>query len=445
MTNFWRWFGDSKVVDEQGRPLVVYHGSPSGDFDTFYTESYFTPNKEYADSYQHPSMSATWTGKKASAPKTFAVYLKIEKPFTTTDSTAKNIFKKEYTASYSPDLAEDGNVDWVEAQDLIPFLMDNHPEYDGVILSEGGERGISYVPFDGLRYRQKFNQTMKALQKIANEAEESTVKNLRDDLSQYGGTNDVTFVFGDKKKGIAHIVDSHGVDVLPQVFDTVIDGKIQRHVAGNKTVILEKNGYEAVLSLDEHGKTKTWLLSGWKISTGETSEVSATSSPTQDRPTFSRSELGAVLDTMSMTQPYKNVNSQIKSVDNRGTYDSGTPNIYYQGRKANGFYDPELGVIVLGRNMNEMTLPHEMQHYWLDKIFSIYKRATSGELQVRDEWMTETKALFDMLGIDENQTQLTQGQQEKFARMSEAYLTGIGVTGDMNATFKEYQQWVPEM
>lgn len=115
-----------------------------------------------------------------------------------------------------------------------------------------------------------------------------------------------------------------------------------------------------------------------------------------------------------------------------------------QGKKANGFYDPELGVIVLGRNMNEMTLPHEMQHYWLDKIFSIYKRAKAGELKVRDEWMTETKALFDMLGIDENQTQLTQGQQEKFARMSEAYLTGIGVTGDMNATFKEYQQWVPE-
>lgn len=115
-----------------------------------------------------------------------------------------------------------------------------------------------------------------------------------------------------------------------------------------------------------------------------------------------------------------------------------------QSRVANGSYDPELGVIILGRNMNEMTLPHEMQHYWLDKIFSIYKRAKSGELKVRDEWMTETKALFDMLGIDENQTQLTQGQQEKFARMSEAYLTGIGVTGDMNATFKEYQQWVPE-
>ena len=23
--NFWNWFGDSKIVDKQGRPLVVYH------------------------------------------------------------------------------------------------------------------------------------------------------------------------------------------------------------------------------------------------------------------------------------------------------------------------------------------------------------------------------------------------------------------------------------
>jgi len=26
--NFWRWFGDSKVVDKKGRPLVVYHSTP---------------------------------------------------------------------------------------------------------------------------------------------------------------------------------------------------------------------------------------------------------------------------------------------------------------------------------------------------------------------------------------------------------------------------------
>ncbi len=32
---FKKWFGDSKVVDEKGDPLVVYHGSPSATFTTF--------------------------------------------------------------------------------------------------------------------------------------------------------------------------------------------------------------------------------------------------------------------------------------------------------------------------------------------------------------------------------------------------------------------------
>jgi hypothetical protein len=31
---FWRWFGDSAVVDDAGRPVVVYHGT-TGDFDAF--------------------------------------------------------------------------------------------------------------------------------------------------------------------------------------------------------------------------------------------------------------------------------------------------------------------------------------------------------------------------------------------------------------------------
>lgn len=34
LRNFWRWFGDSKVVDKQGRPLVVYHGT-AYDFSDF--------------------------------------------------------------------------------------------------------------------------------------------------------------------------------------------------------------------------------------------------------------------------------------------------------------------------------------------------------------------------------------------------------------------------
>jgi ribosomal protein S18 acetylase RimI-like enzyme len=58
---FKRWFGDSKVVDDQGKPLVVYHGT-SGDFSQFsldakkgeptYTHGfYFSPSPGYAAVY----------------------------------------------------------------------------------------------------------------------------------------------------------------------------------------------------------------------------------------------------------------------------------------------------------------------------------------------------------------------------------------------------------
>lgn len=63
-TNFKNWFGDwidnpskaSKVVDENGEPLVVYHGSPISDFNIFEKSDvnsgyYFTSDKEYANSY----------------------------------------------------------------------------------------------------------------------------------------------------------------------------------------------------------------------------------------------------------------------------------------------------------------------------------------------------------------------------------------------------------
>lgn len=53
---FWKWFGDSKVVDEQGRPKLMYHGgsSPITAFDERHTGGagfYFTPDYAEAENY----------------------------------------------------------------------------------------------------------------------------------------------------------------------------------------------------------------------------------------------------------------------------------------------------------------------------------------------------------------------------------------------------------
>ena len=88
LTNFWRWFGDSKVVDEQGRPLVVYHGT-NAEFDTFDEDLigkwdygfygkgfYFTDAKHVAEDYA--KSGAFDDGGTATV---MPVYLNLQNPF----------------------------------------------------------------------------------------------------------------------------------------------------------------------------------------------------------------------------------------------------------------------------------------------------------------------------------------------------------------------------
>lgn len=88
---FKKWFGDSKVVDESGKPLVVYHGSPSHDitiFDsvkTLYGEiskgfNFFTNKKSaYQDSADDYANFAGTNGYRRNG-KVYETYLKIQKP-----------------------------------------------------------------------------------------------------------------------------------------------------------------------------------------------------------------------------------------------------------------------------------------------------------------------------------------------------------------------------
>ena len=88
LDNFKQWFGDSKVVDSAGNPLVVYHGT-NAEFDTFdknRTQNknlygfgfYFAKNKKFAETYGHNILEA---------------YLKIENPI---DAETYNSFVKQY-------------------------------------------------------------------------------------------------------------------------------------------------------------------------------------------------------------------------------------------------------------------------------------------------------------------------------------------------------------
>lgn len=105
ISNFYKWFGNSKVVDGEGRPLVVYHGGAI--FNTFKKPEtgdyglYFTNNKDFAqdvfamqqelyrrdgNNYEYDGIpeemleSGEWDEKYLKYSEVKRVYLKIENP-----------------------------------------------------------------------------------------------------------------------------------------------------------------------------------------------------------------------------------------------------------------------------------------------------------------------------------------------------------------------------
>ena len=83
---FKRWFGDSKVVDKNGQPLVVYHGTKA-DFEAFSEQArgvgisrgrgfYFSDNAEGASSYALDDMR----NPDDATPQVMPVYLSLRNP-----------------------------------------------------------------------------------------------------------------------------------------------------------------------------------------------------------------------------------------------------------------------------------------------------------------------------------------------------------------------------
>lgn len=86
--NFWEWFGDSKAVDQAGRPLVMYHGTN----DKFVRFEHDHPHKKDGGWLgkgfyftNNEAMARSYTNLKAGADATIMpVYLAVKAPFMAT-------------------------------------------------------------------------------------------------------------------------------------------------------------------------------------------------------------------------------------------------------------------------------------------------------------------------------------------------------------------------
>ena len=152
--NFKRWFGDwendpdnaSKVVDENGKPLVVYHSSPDK-FNVFDTSK---------DGAHFGTLEQARNLKKTGKKKPESYYLSIHNPLRMNDVGVWNDFNGLFSRLYNDDIitSEESDYIWSEWQytdargwQAIKDTL-NKKGYDGIIYQNEVEgKGDSYIAF----------------------------------------------------------------------------------------------------------------------------------------------------------------------------------------------------------------------------------------------------------------------------------------------------------
>lgn len=120
---FKRWFGDSKVVDDQGRPLVVYHGTISNNNFAIFKSGvdgagWFAKDPAVADDFSQMDSDST----------VYPVYLSLQNPLDARSS--RSIWNKVFDPASSETIAEQLSIHG----------------YDGLIADEGNGR-TTYLAF----------------------------------------------------------------------------------------------------------------------------------------------------------------------------------------------------------------------------------------------------------------------------------------------------------
>lgn len=145
---FKRWFGDSKIVDADGNPLVVYHGTADV-FDTFRQDQpnkkdsgwlgegfYFSNNTGAANSYA--------SNKGGVSPNVIIANLSVQNPYYMTAEERANI--RDALSSGQRDAAR-------EVQRQLREMG-----HDGVVFEHGtADNYTEYVVFDPVQVKSVFN------------------------------------------------------------------------------------------------------------------------------------------------------------------------------------------------------------------------------------------------------------------------------------------------
>jgi DNA-binding transcriptional MerR regulator len=151
---FKKWFGDSKVVNEDGSPMVMYHGTQK-DFDIFKGNLIFvSPSTMVANKFAADDMA--WTEAKIGTPfnsppekaNVLPLYVKAENPFDYENSSQVNALFNKIKSMFAKESREDakqlmleGNFKLTEDSRVIDAIKSLG--HDGLYVKEFGAKNLA--------------------------------------------------------------------------------------------------------------------------------------------------------------------------------------------------------------------------------------------------------------------------------------------------------------
>lgn len=154
--NFWRWFGNSKMIDEEGRPLVFYHAT-TRDFDSFKTGGYdrrvsgpamwFSPYADYQAAAHHVG-SAKRDCREGT--RVMPVYMKMGWPL---------VIDNQIMLDWAREVFADppGNINFPQLVHEVSAVSLRECDYDGIVfrgeLIGWGANTDEYIVFNPLQVK----------------------------------------------------------------------------------------------------------------------------------------------------------------------------------------------------------------------------------------------------------------------------------------------------
>lgn len=470
--NFWRWFGDSKVVDDQGRPLVVYHGT-SADIKIFkpkffYGEeeskkildwyrdrkrknlpvslgdfrmgNFFSPSYEYADNY---------TGESGSI---YPVYIRSENP-AYINGFGKKIGGQVIEKTVDALVIKNSDTGSIEEIAVIDSIQ---------IKSATGNRG-SFDPNDPNILHQAAKPFIGSLSDMA-----AHISKVPDDVAIFANLGKASDAAAAKIKEATGIdidgarIIAYGSDVKSDLRDhpettssdwanahTLLEEhdlagrSIAQRGAQGERITLVKNmtdgeGLGAIYEVQNSTRLgRRLVLKGlFRGNIAEMRNWFKSNTREKAESGFMRAGGNPRLPNNDETSPTQTTPDSRNSIDQFDQTDAGK-----------GAYSPDTRTIGLFQSADASTFLHESGHYYLDLYQDLIESgiATGG---VRKDFDT----LLNWFGVKDFDTwsRLSIDQQrpyhEQFAKGFETYLSeGKAPTPELKSLFDQFAQWLKQV